>query len=212
MQSTGGGKFEQLAKTDDRASRKRQAERERLQRLLADVARRQETVLRQVQDGDPDDPFARGLRGTYNDLEAQKTAALAAMRRVDEAEQAEPARSDPSDLALLDALPVLKLNLVHAPTNLLRRLFDVTRLEVRLDGDGGGVDVTISLPAADIDAISSITRAIDERGDAPPVSRSYDRDKLSDARTTRPGRTLNVYGRVDVVRRRRRQSRTDATE
>lgn len=44
---------------DDRATRQRQAECERLQRVLADIARRQNSILRQAQDGDPDDPSQR---------------------------------------------------------------------------------------------------------------------------------------------------------
>jgi len=40
--------------------------------VIADVARRQNSILRQAQDGDPDDPFTKALSGTYNDLEAEK--------------------------------------------------------------------------------------------------------------------------------------------
>lgn len=45
-----------LANIDDRAARERQAERERLHRALADIARRQDGVIRQAEDGDPKDP------------------------------------------------------------------------------------------------------------------------------------------------------------
>ena len=68
-----------LATVDDRETRQREAERERLQRALADLARRQDNVMRQTQGSDPGDPFAQGLRQTYNDLEAQRRAALAAL-------------------------------------------------------------------------------------------------------------------------------------
>jgi site-specific DNA recombinase len=61
---------------DDHANQQRQVERERLRRVLADPTRRQASVLRQAQDGDPDDPFAQGLRTTYNELEKQQKAAL----------------------------------------------------------------------------------------------------------------------------------------
>lgn len=47
-----------LASTDDWVSREREAERERIQRGLADLARRQDNLLRQAQDCDPGDPFA----------------------------------------------------------------------------------------------------------------------------------------------------------
>ena len=51
--------------------------------MLADIARRQDSILRQAADGDPDDPFTKGLRGSYNDLEAQKNATLAAVAELD---------------------------------------------------------------------------------------------------------------------------------
>lgn len=68
-----------LGTVDDRAQQQRGAERERLQRIVADLTRRQESVLRQAQDGDSDDPFTKGLRTTYNEIETQKNTALAAI-------------------------------------------------------------------------------------------------------------------------------------
>lgn len=61
-----------LASTDDRETREREAERERLQRTLADLSRRQDNVMRQAQDCSPDDPFGQGLRETYNTLETER--------------------------------------------------------------------------------------------------------------------------------------------
>jgi site-specific DNA recombinase len=90
---------------DDRAAQQRDTERQRLQRQIADVARRQHSVLRQAQDGDPDDPFTRGLRVSYNSLDTEKTAALAAIASLDAADAQEPARPDPAAPELLDALP-----------------------------------------------------------------------------------------------------------
>lgn len=52
-----------LDRLDDHAVRERHTERKRLQRKLADVTRRQDAILLQVEDGDPNDPFTKGLRG-----------------------------------------------------------------------------------------------------------------------------------------------------
>ena len=66
-----------LATVDDRAAAERQHQRAALQQRIADITRRQAALLRQAQDiTDPDDPWAKGLRGSYNDLDAEKTAAL----------------------------------------------------------------------------------------------------------------------------------------
>ncbi len=66
-----------LTEVDDRAARQRHTEQQRLHRIIEDIARRQDAVLRQAQDGEPDDAFTKALRGTYNDLETPKTNAVA---------------------------------------------------------------------------------------------------------------------------------------
>nr|WP_232328117.1 recombinase family protein [Kibdelosporangium sp. MJ126-NF4]CEL17462.1 Site-specific recombinase [Kibdelosporangium sp. MJ126-NF4]CTQ91311.1 Site-specific recombinase [Kibdelosporangium sp. MJ126-NF4] len=147
-----------IATIDDRATRARQADRERLQRVVADVARRQDAILRQAQDGD--DPFARALRGTYNDLEAEKTSALAAIAQLDAADEAEPIRPRKADMELLDALPYLALNLADAPEQLLRRLFEITQLTIRLHEDSDQVTITIKLPADQLPEIAHAAERI----------------------------------------------------
>jgi site-specific DNA recombinase len=151
-----------LAGVDDRAARERHAERERLQRVVADVARRQNSILRQAQDGDPDDPFTKALRGTYNDLEAEKTATLAAIAQLDAADQTEPGRPSTADVALLDALPYLALNLADAPEPLLRRLFEITQLGVHLHDDSDHVTITIRLPADQLPDIAHAAERINQ--------------------------------------------------
>lgn len=127
----------------DRTERERQFERERLQRVVADVTRRQNSVLRQAQNGDRDDPFAKALRSTYNDLDAEKTAALSLIAQLDATNEAGPSRPG---TVLLDALPYLMLNLTTAPEPLIRRLFEITQVAVRLR-DNSEVAITITLPA-----------------------------------------------------------------
>jgi site-specific DNA recombinase len=149
----------QLATVDTRAAQARQTERERLQRQLADITRRQESVLRQAQDGDPDDPFTKALRGSYNQLDAEKTAVLAVIADLDTADQAEPHRPTRDDATLLDALPYLALNLAHAPEPLLRRLFEITQLTIQ-EHDGDEVTITITLPADDLPHIAHAAERI----------------------------------------------------
>ncbi|MFE0113693.1 recombinase family protein [Amycolatopsis sp. NPDC059019] len=109
-----------LAGFDDHAARERQTERERFQRQLADVAKRQDAVMRQAQAGDPDDPFAKALRQTYNDLEGQKNKTQSALAQLAAQDATEPDRPKPADLELLDALPYLTANPASAPPPLLR--------------------------------------------------------------------------------------------
>jgi hypothetical protein len=150
----------QVAGTDDRETRQREAEREGLQRTLADLARRQDNIMRQAQDGDPDDPFTLGLRQTYNDLEAERRAALAAVAELDAAEATAPASVTAADLGLIEALPYLQLNLTHAPEPLLRGLFETTHLTVQLHPDSDEVTITIRLPAEDLPHIAHAAERI----------------------------------------------------
>ncbi|WHT17405.1 hypothetical protein N8J89_30355 [Crossiella sp. CA-258035] len=163
-----------LAGLDDRAACQRQAERVRLQRVVAELARRQTSVLRQAQDGDPDDPFAQGLRTTYNELEAQRRATLTSIADLDAADEGEVDMPSAHDLALLDALPYLKLNLAEAPEDQLRHLFETLQLAVRLIDDTNEVKIGIRLPADDLLLISSqaerITQAMPSI-DKMPVQR-----------------------------------------
>ncbi|MBY8862389.1 recombinase family protein [Nocardia sp. CA2R105] len=129
---------------DDRTERERRFERERLQRVVADVTRRQSSVLRQAQNGDRDDPFATALRSTYNDLDAEKTAALSSIAQLDATGESGPSRSG---AALLEALPYLMRNLTTAPEPLVRRLFEITQVAVRLRDNSDYVTITITLPA-----------------------------------------------------------------
>jgi site-specific DNA recombinase len=69
-----------LATVDDRAATERQQQRAALQQRIADITRRQAALLHQAQSiTDPDEPWASGLRSGYNDLNAEKTAMLAAV-------------------------------------------------------------------------------------------------------------------------------------
>jgi hypothetical protein len=156
-----------LATVDDRETRLREHERERLQRALADLVRRQNNVMRQAQDCAPDDPFAQGLRQTYNELEAERRATLAAITELDATDQAAPARPTAEDARLLDDLPYLTLALAQAPEPLLRGLFEITNLSVRLHPDSDDVTLSIRLPA---DELSQITHAAERITNTMPTA------------------------------------------
>ena len=160
-----------LATVDDRETRQREAERTRLQRTLADLARRQDNVMRQAQDSAPDDPFAQGLRQTYNDLEVERRATHATLAKLDTAADTTPARPTAQDAGLLDALPHLSVNLAEAPEQLLRSLFETTRLTIQLQPDSDDVTITIRLPADELHTVARaaerITNTMPETQETP---------------------------------------------
>ena len=142
-----------LAGADDHSREVRDAERERLSRGLVDLSRRQDNVLRQAQECEPGDPFAAGLRRTYRELEEQRVADVAALA---ELEKAAPGGPRVEDAALLDALPVLALSLREAPGELLRKLFEVTDLAVRVQVGGERVEITVRMPVDRLEGIGEV--------------------------------------------------------
>jgi site-specific DNA recombinase len=123
--------------------------------------------MRQAQDCEPDDPFAQGLRQTYNELEAERRATLAAITELDATDQAAPARPTAEDARPLDDLPYLTLSLAQAPEPLLRSLFEITNLSVRLHPDSDEVTLRIRLPA---DELSQITHAAERITNTMPTA------------------------------------------
>ncbi len=63
--------------------------------------------MRQAREGDPDDPFTRGLRHNYSDLEKQKNASLEVVGQLDTADRSGPPKA--GDLSWLEALPYYPL-------------------------------------------------------------------------------------------------------
>ncbi len=150
----------ELATYDDRAAQERAAERDRLQRKIDDLARRQDNILRQAQDGDPADPFTQGLRRNYNELDVERTTTLAKIEDLDVADEAEPDRPGPDNLTLLDALPTLQLKLGQAPEALQRRLYEVTQLTVHVDHESREVQIMIKIPAINLDQVADVAGVV----------------------------------------------------
>ncbi|TGA95460.1 recombinase family protein [Streptomyces sp. MZ04] len=156
-----------LRNADVRAAQERETERERHQRTRDDIARRQSNVLRQAQDADPSDPFTRGLRQAYNDLESQRRAVLAAVAALDAADAAEVGPPTEQTADLLDALPYLALNLARAPEHLQRQLYEITQLTIRLHASSDDVTLSVKLPADRLPEISNAAEMITSAAAAP---------------------------------------------
>jgi site-specific DNA recombinase len=148
---------------DDTAARQRERDRQRHQRALAGITRRQHNLLRQAQDAEPADPFTAGLRASYNQLEADRRATLAAIDQLDTHDTAQPDKPTAAQAALLDALPQLALNLTRAPQPLQRRLYEATRLKIELHHETREATMTIRLPADHIPTITHTAKALTQQ-------------------------------------------------
>lgn len=177
---------------DDTAAQQRQHERERHQRVLADITRRQHNLMRQAQDAEPGDPFAAGLRDSYNQLEADRIATLATIDQLDAQGTNEPAKPTAADAALLDALPRLRLNLARAPQHLQRKLYEATQLKIELDHETAEVTMTIRLPADQTHNAARAARALSEPRGQPTSPAVVDavgapgRNRTCDTRFRKP--------------------------
>ncbi|MEV7548744.1 recombinase family protein [Amycolatopsis sp. NPDC089917] len=141
---------------DSHTTKKQDTERQRraVQKKIADAARKQDNLLRQAENADPDDPFTQGLRQRYNDVFNERKTLLDELSRIpDDAD--DPHQTGPAQLNLLAALPYLKANLRHAPADLLRRLLDLTQLTIKVHYQTDQATITATLPG-DLDAITAI--------------------------------------------------------
>ncbi|MFI5614558.1 hypothetical protein [Amycolatopsis sp. NPDC051903] len=108
----------------------------------------------------------------------------------------EPGAPGHDEAAVLDALPTL----AAAPPDLLRTLFEVLRLEVRLLDDDH-VDIGITLPAREVPAVAQVTERItDEMTDAQAASAHERAESWVDV-VCAPGEIRTHTGRVLNPRR-----------
>ncbi|GLY38815.1 putative recombinase [Amycolatopsis sp. NBRC 101858] len=153
----------QLAGVDDHEAAEAEAQRQRLRQAMDDLAKKQESVMRQAMDGDPEDAFTKALRSRYNDLEAQRAELAVTLSGVDETASSGPRLPTADDLSLLDGLPYLALNLAQAPEALLRTLFEVVQLHVQIHDGGEHATLTITLPADQVSEVAGTAERISDQ-------------------------------------------------
>jgi site-specific DNA recombinase len=95
-------------------------------------------------------------------LEAQRMATPASVTELDEAEAVEPDRPHPDDVALLDCLPYLAFDPRAAPEGLLRKLFEITDLTIKLRAGGDYATITARMPAGHVKpAVDTMEKIVD---------------------------------------------------
>ncbi|GHH22975.1 recombinase family protein [Streptomyces lanatus] len=138
----------------DARMRTRYEERTELESTLADISRRQAVTLQRAQECGPGDPFGQGLRGTYNDLEEQRQATVSMINDLGAESMNRTTAVDDGVTNLLKLVPYLTQNLASAPQRLLLKLFELTRLTVRLSEVGLDFELSVVFP---IDYASDLT-------------------------------------------------------
>ena len=151
-----------MDRASEQAQRKSADRRERLQRQMAGLARRQDNVLRQAENADPKDPFTQALRKRYNDLQTEHQLIADQIAELTTQDKTEPRHLNGADLDLLDALPHLALNLGKAPEDLQRRLYELTQLRVAIHHQTREATLVITLPSDELTTISTAAATLQQ--------------------------------------------------
>jgi site-specific DNA recombinase len=157
-----------MDRASEQAQRKSADRRERLQRQMAGLARRQDNVLRQAEDADPKDPFTQALRKRYNDLQTERQLVADQIAELNTPDKTEPRHLNGADLDLLDALPHLALNLGKAPEDLQRRLYELTQLRVAIHHQTREATLVITLPSDELTTISTAAATLQQPNEPRP--------------------------------------------
>jgi site-specific DNA recombinase len=118
-----------------------------LREQIADLTRRQDRLIAELETTDPADrSFRDRLRHRFDALDAEredKTGQAHALEK-------ERARIPAQDLELLDGLPIVRsLNITDAPEAIQRRLYDALQLDIRVDRTDEGDHARIRLALND---------------------------------------------------------------
>jgi len=145
--------------------------RKDLDRMIADLQRRQDRLIQELENtlDDPTDTdddggealrreFRAGIQRRFTDLAGQRRKLEDERRRLHHRPTTSGGRQDP---ALIDALPILRANLATAPEDLQRELCDAYRLQVRYDQARTEVTVTVTLTADALPTLQAAAHAID---------------------------------------------------
>ncbi|GIH99154.1 putative recombinase [Planobispora takensis] len=121
-----------LPATAHRAEDEWEARCKALKKGVAEITRKQDRLIAQIEDSDGDAEFARRLRARFAELETDRRTRA---EQLAEAEANPPARDHRT--GLLDMIPMLSARLADLPEDLRRELFAAFHLEVRYNDRTG---------------------------------------------------------------------------
>lgn len=165
----------QLASQPAPADQDRHAERSRItQKAIADIERRKHALITELENqpdtGDPDADreFRQAIQRRLTELAAEQRAKKTELAQL----ASTPARPEPGDPGLLDALPQIPLRLHHMPESLQRSLCEAFQLQVRYHRPRHEVTIRAVIRA---ETLTSITSRVPEthNDEIDPEDRSH---------------------------------------
>ncbi|MFM9446924.1 recombinase family protein [Streptomyces acidiscabies] len=159
---------ETAAQTDVSAERLAR-EREALEQAIAAIQKRQSRLIQVLAEGataddtgalpDPEaeKEFRDGVRKEHANLGAQRKVLSDQLARAEEA----ASQSPQNNTRLLEALPLINVDLTRVPEEKQRELYDAFNLEVRYSRPTEEITLRVTIPGHMIDELAAITRKLD---------------------------------------------------
>ncbi|WP_405590028.1 recombinase family protein [Streptomyces sp. NBC_01190] len=195
----------QTAHTTQDTGDRTATEQAALEQAISAIGRRQARLIRTLADGfgadddpgdlDPDQEkqFRDAIRREHATLGAQRTQLAEQLARL---KTPKPAARHSDNAALLEALPLLDVDLALVPEEIQRRLYTAFGLEVRYSRPREEVTLRVTIPGHQLDELTSVTRELapwNKKSDALTEVSAPDHD-------TQHGRTRqNRHARSHVV-------------
>lgn len=160
---------ETATRTDDSAERQTR-ERDALRQAIAAIENRQSRLIQVLAEGtvtddaeallDPaaEKEFRDGVRKEHAKLGAQRKALSAQLAGTNDT-ASRPAQNDPR---LLEALPLINVDLTRVPEEKQRELYDAFNLEVHYSRPTEEITLRVTIPGHMVDELAAITRKLDQ--------------------------------------------------
>jgi Phosphotransferase enzyme family len=139
--------------------------REQLAKQVADLRRRQQRLIEELEDDndDLDEAARRVYRASIRDRFTDLTAKIAHAEKERSEDRSAKVDGRTDDPALLDALPQLRLNLPTAPQQLQRALYEAFDLKIIYNGERREAKLRVTITADAIGTLTSTINAVADR-------------------------------------------------
>ncbi|MEO3810723.1 recombinase family protein [Sphaerisporangium sp. B11E5] len=148
-----------LPRSSHQAEADWQAKCQAMRRSLANLTRKQDRLITQIEESDPasasDAVFSQRLRSRFAELEAERRGKAQVLAEL----EAEPPGTDHHS-ELLDKLPMLQTHLAMLPEDLQRELFTIFRLEIRYDHQTDTALIKMTLTDDTVEGIATMTEML----------------------------------------------------
>ncbi len=154
----------ELPVSSDKAEQEWESRCKALKRSVADIVRKQDRLIAQIEDNDADPEFSRRLQTRFSELENNRRAKSHELAEV----QADPPARD-HQVELLHMIPLLQTRLADLPVALQRKLFAAFHLEIRYDHRIRIALIRVTLDAETIEGVAAMAEHVPDNENSRPL-------------------------------------------